>query len=188
MRIIAGHYKGRTLQTVRDLTVRPTTDRAKQTIFDILTNRVDFSGARILDLFAGSGGLGLEALSRGAATVTFIEQSRKVLAMLEANVRALGVESKCSLHVADAFWFLKSAATSFDVIFCDPPYRLEAIGRLPEAIYDSAVSRDGTYVVMEHHRKSVIALSETNYEILRKPFGQTTVLILKTLKPLLTAA
>jgi 16S rRNA (guanine966-N2)-methyltransferase len=188
MKIIAGHYKGRALKTVRDLSVRPTASRAKQTIFDILSNRIDFGGARVLDLFAGSGSLGLEALSRGAAVVTFVENSKKVLAMLEANARAIGVENKCTLHPADVFWFLKNSTSSFDLIFCDPPYKLETIGKLPNTIYDSAVSRDGTYVVMEHHRKSVIDLSETKYEILRKPFGQTTVLILRTLKPLMTAA
>jgi 16S rRNA (guanine966-N2)-methyltransferase len=188
MKIIAGHYKGRVLKTVRDLSVRPTASRVKQTVFDILSNRIDFNGARVLDLFAGSGSLGLEALSRGAAVVTFVENSKKVLALLETNVRSIGVESKCTFHPADVFWFLKNSSSSFDLVFCDPPYKLETIGQLPNTIYDSSVSRDGTYVVMEHHQKSNIELSDTNYEILRKSFGQTTLLVLKTHKPLMTAA
>jgi 16S rRNA (guanine(966)-N(2))-methyltransferase RsmD len=184
MRIIAGDFRGRSLESVRDLSVRPTTDRAKQTIFDILTNRVDFSGLDVLDLFAGSGSLGLEAISRGANSVTFIDKSRKSLEVLEKNVASLKCKSQCSVYQADVFWYLKNVKRVYDLVFTDPPYKLENISVLPNTIYDSGAVRDGSYVVMEHSRESMIELNNQKYEIHRKQFGQTTVLILKAIVPL----
>jgi len=183
MRIIAGEFRGRSLESVRDLSVRPTTDRAKQTIFDILSNRIDFNGLDVLDLFAGSGSLGLEALSRGVKSVTFIDKARKSLKVLEKNVASLGCESRCSIYQADVFWYLKNINRAFDLVFTDPPYKLENIGMLPNAIYDSGILQNDTYVVMEHSRESVIELDEQKYEILKKAFGQTAVLILKAIVP-----
>ena len=180
MRIIAGQYRGRTLSTVRDLSVRPTTDRAKQTIFDILSNRLDFEGIEVLDLFAGSGSLGLEAISRGASSVTFVDKAQQSLRALEANIDSLGCEERCTAYTADVFWFLRNTRKSFDLIFVDPPYRLERIEELPHAIYESPVVKEGTIVVMEHSKESQVEPSETEYDITRKPFGQTTVLILQT--------
>jgi len=183
MRIIAGDFRGRLLQSVRDLSVRPTTDRAKQTIFDILTNRISFVGLDVLDLFAGSGSLGLEAVSRGIKTVTFIDKSRKSIGVLEKNIASLGCEAQCSVYQADVFWYLKNIHKTFDLIFVDPPYSLENIGTLPNAIYDSGSVHESTYIVMEHSKQSAIMLDEQKYEILKKPFGQTTVLILKAIVP-----
>jgi 16S rRNA (guanine966-N2)-methyltransferase len=178
MRIIAGNFRGRSIESVRDLSVRPTTDRAKQTIFDILTNRIVFDDLEVLDLFAGSGSLGLEAISRGVKSVTFIDKSRKSLDVLEKNVISLGCKSQCSIYQADVFWYLKNINRLYDLVFVDPPYKLENIGLLPNAVYDSGVLHNGSYVVMEHSRESKIELDENKYEIIKKPFGQTTVLIL----------
>lgn len=179
MRIIAGRFRGRPLNTVRDLSVRPTTDRAKQTIFDILTNRLEFEGIEVLDLFAGSGSLGLEAISRGARHSIFVDRSPQSLQVLEANIETLGCQTQCSVYPAEVFWFLKNTRRSFDVVFVDPPYRLERITELPEAIYTSPVVKDGTFVVMEHSKESPVEPSESMYEITRKPFGQTTVLVMQ---------
>jgi 16S rRNA (guanine966-N2)-methyltransferase len=179
MRIIAGNYRGRILASPRDRSVRPTTDRAKQTIFDILANRVEFEGLSVLDLFAGTGSLGLEAISRGVASVTFVDSSRDSLALLRKNVEALGCQDRCTDYQADVFWYLKNIRRQFDLVFVDPPYKLENIGSLPRTIYEAGVLKPRTYVVMEHSRESVIDLDENVYEIERRPFGQTTVLILK---------
>jgi len=183
MRIIAGSFRGRLIETVHDLSVRPTTDRAKQTIFDILTNRIVFDDLEVLDLFAGSGSLGLEAISRGARNVTFIDKSRNSLEVLEKNTASLGCKSQCTLYQADVFWYLKNIKRAYDLIFVDPPYKLDNIGLLPNAVYDSGAVRNGSYVVMEHSRESIIELDENKYEILKKPFGQTTVLILTAVIP-----
>ncbi|MCX6134085.1 MAG: 16S rRNA (guanine(966)-N(2))-methyltransferase RsmD [Ignavibacteriales bacterium] len=179
MRIIAGQYRGRTLSTVRDLSVRPTTDRAKQTIFDILSNRLDFDGIEVLDLFAGSGSLGLEAVSRGAAHVTFVDKAQQTLRVLESNVTTLGCSDQCTAYTADVFWYLKNTRKAFDLVFVDPPYRLERIEELPNAIYESPIVKEGTYVVMEHSKESQVIVSDLMYDVTRKPFGQTTVLIMQ---------
>jgi 16S rRNA (guanine966-N2)-methyltransferase len=181
MRIIAGNFRGRIIETVKDHSVRPTTDRAKQTIFDILSTRIDFEGTDVLDLFAGSGSLGLEALSRGAQNITFVDKSRKSLDMIERNISSLGCSGNCNVYQADVFWYLKNMKKVYDMVFADPPYKLENIGILPDAIYDSGMVRNGTFVVMEHSRESIVDLDEKKYEIIRKPFGQTIVLILKAL-------
>ena len=183
MRIIAGEFRGRLIESVNDMSVRPTTDRAKQTIFDILTNRIDFDGLDVLDLFAGSGSLGLEAISRGVNSVTFIDKARKSLEVIEKNAASLGCQARCSVYQADVFWYLKNIHRKYDLVFTDPPYKLENIGIIPNAIYESGFLSDGTYVVMEHSRESAIELDEQKYEILKKPFGQTTVLILKAIVP-----
>lgn len=180
MRIIAGIHRGRILASPRDRSVRPTTDRAKQTIFDILTNRIVFEGLQVLDLFAGTGSLGLEAISRGAGSVTFVDSSRDSLALLKKNVDALHCQDRCTLYQADVFWYLKNTQTRYDVVFADPPYRLEKIGTIPTALQQSGVLNNRAFVVMEHSRESVIELDEKIYDILTKPFGQTTVLILQT--------
>lgn len=179
MRIIAGIHRGRILISPRDHSVRPTTDRAKQTIFDILTNRIEFDGLQVLDLFAGTGSLGLEAISRGAASVTFVDNARDSQTLLQKNVAALHCEDRCSMYQADVFWYLKNTQSRYDLVFADPPYRLERIGTIPTALHDSGVLKEGAFVVMEHSRESVIELNENMYDILRKPFGQTTVLILE---------
>ncbi len=160
--------------------VPPTTDRAKQTIFDILSNRLNFDGIEVLDLFAGSGSLGLEAISRGAKSAVFVDKATQSLRVLEANIDTLGLTDQCTAYSADVFWFLKSISRSFDLVFVDPPYRLERIEELPNAIFDSRAVKEGALVVMEHSKESQIQLSDSMYDITRKAFGQTTVLILKT--------
>ena len=186
MRIIAGAFRGRSLITVRDLSIRPTTDRAKQMIFDVLSNRIAFENIEVLDLFSGSGSLGLEAISRGARHVTFVDRSPKSLAVLEKNIATLGCVTKCIVRQADVFWYLKNVGRTYDLVFADPPYKLENIGILPNAIYNSGVVRNGTYIVMEYSRESKIDLDDRKYELIRKPFGHTTVLILKAILPSMT--
>lgn len=183
MRIIAGKYRGRLLSTVHDLSIRPTTDRAKQTIFDILSNRLAFDGIDVLDLFAGSGSLGLEALSRGAKSVTFVEKVRTSIAVLEKNIAAIGCGDQVTIHPADVFWFLKNAHREYDLIFADPPFNLETIGTIPAVVASSKAAREGTYVVLEYGKANPVSVSDKLYESVQKQFGQTTVLILKTLNP-----
>ncbi len=179
MRIIAGTYRGRILASPRDRSVRPTTDRAKQTIFDILGNRVEFDGLHVLDLFSGTGSLGLEAISRGVSSVTFVDSSRDSLDILRRNIKALDCEKQCTLYQADVFWYLKNTRSHFDLVFIDPPYKLPTIGTLPTAVHESAILNDHGMIVMEHSRESTINLDEEAYDVTRKPFGQTTVLILR---------
>src|SRR5580765_2688155 len=123
MRIIAGKYRGRKLKSPPSVAARPTSDRLRETLFNILAPRIE--GARVLDLCAGTGAVGIEALSRGASHVTFVDQSRKMCALIEANVDALEVDrEELEIITADATEFLrrhvKKKELSFDVVFFDP--------------------------------------------------------------------
>ncbi|HLE33524.1 MAG TPA: 16S rRNA (guanine(966)-N(2))-methyltransferase RsmD [Bacteroidota bacterium] len=182
MRIIAGTLRGRILAAPRDRSVRPTTDRVKQSIFDMLATRMDLEGIEVLDLFSGSGSLGLEALSRGAAAATFVDTSRDSLSLLEKNIRSLGLDDRTTVHQAEVFWFLKNLRRPYDLVFADPPFALERIGELPTAISTSGVLKPGTYVVMEHGKDAAVDVPGESFELLRKMFGQTVVLIMKSMQ------
>jgi 16S rRNA (guanine(966)-N(2))-methyltransferase RsmD len=175
MRIITGIYKGRTLQTVRDNSVRPATDRVKGTIFNVLQNRLDLNGARVLDLFAGSGSLGFEALSRGAAHVTFVDLQRSALAMIERNAEALGCIEECDIFEDDAHSFLRRAPAPFDLIFADPPYAWEGIGMLPSDILAAGLLRKQGFLIIEHSKQAAFAPGGSYEVAVCKEFGNTRV-------------
>jgi 16S rRNA (guanine966-N2)-methyltransferase len=117
MRIVAGVYGGRRIQAPPGKATRPTSDRVREALFSILG---DVKGLRVLDLFAGSGALGIEALSRGAAEAVFVDNDPRAVAAIERNVTELGASG--SVHRRDAFAWLKAADTTFDLVFADPPY------------------------------------------------------------------
>lgn len=122
MRIISGHWRSRTLVAPKGDTTRPTADRTRETLFSMLTSRLgSFEDLQVLDLFAGSGALGLEALSRGAAACTFVEQDRAALDALEANIAKLGAKAQCDVRKASVL-SLGPARAAFDLILMDPPY------------------------------------------------------------------
>ena len=123
MRIVGGKYKGRVLTAPKGDGTRPTTDRTRESLFNILSNTIDFNGLRVLDLFSGTGALGLEALSRGAASVVFVEKANAALAALKRNVDALAITEATQIVRGDATT-LRSLETDkpFDLVFADPPY------------------------------------------------------------------
>src|SRR5581483_2437511 len=129
IRIIAGEFKGRRLKTPATTAIRPTADRVREAWFSILQRAV--RGARVLDLFAGSGALGLEALSRGAVWADFVEVHRLALAALKANIKALKVEDRTAIHRVDALKFAERLHPGqYDVAFADPPYAGQQAPRL----------------------------------------------------------
>ena len=129
MRIVAGEFGGRRLATPRDTRVRPTADRVREAWMSILAE--DLPGARVLDLYAGSGALGLEALSRGAASADFVELNPPSLRALEANVAGLGVGDRVRVHRGDALRFAERLGPgAYDVAFADPPYSRDDAARL----------------------------------------------------------
>ena len=156
MRIIAGQFRGRKLKGPPSLQTRPTSDRLRETLFNILAPRID--GARFLDLCAGSGAVGIEALSRGAAHVTFVDRSRKMCALIEANLAALAIpENKFEIVCSETTEFLRrqgKKAELFEIIFYDPPYSTDY-----EAVMDytgghvGLLLADGALMIVEHHRK-----------------------------------
>ena len=151
MRILAGIYRGRTLKTVPDLTVRPATGRVRQTVFDMLTHRLDFEGLRVLDLFAGSGSLGFEALSRGAAHVTFVEQDRDAAWFLGQNAGALGCEGNVEILQMDALGALEAAPEGrYGLVFADPPYSYPGTAEIPARVLRTGRLARGGYLLIEH--------------------------------------
>lgn len=131
MRIVAGEFGGRRLVMPRDARVRPTSDRVREAWMSILAAALP--GARVLDLFAGSGALGLEALSRGAVHAEFVELGSASIKALAANIATLGVEGRCEVHKGDAVRFTELLPPGrYDVVFADPPYDHAAAARLVE--------------------------------------------------------
>jgi 16S rRNA (guanine966-N2)-methyltransferase len=129
MRIVAGEFGGRRLVVPRDARVRPTADRVREAWMSILAESLP--GARVLDLFAGSGALGLEALSRGAATAEFVELNAPSIRALRENIGTLGLEARCTVHRGDALRFAERLPPAeFDVAFADPPYAHDTAARL----------------------------------------------------------
>ena len=158
LRIVAGKYRGRRLKSPPSLQTRPTSDRLRETLFNVLAPRI--KGARFLDLCAGSGAVGIEALSRGTAHATFVDQSRGRCSLIEGNLEALGVdEGVVDVVSAEALEFLrrraKKAAGSFDLIFYDPPYATDyevALNYVGE--HAERLLAEGGVVIVEHHHKN----------------------------------
>ena len=140
IRIIAGDFKGRRLKTPAGDSVRPTADRVREAWFSILQRSI--RGARVLDLFAGSGALGLESLSRGATTVEFVELNRFALSALKANIKTLQVDDRAMVHRLDALRFAERLHPGqYDVAFADPPYAGDQAARLVAMFRVTAFAR-----------------------------------------------
>ena len=158
MRVIAGTYRGRTLKAPPGDATRPTSDRVREALFSILTTQTP--GARVLDLFAGSGALGLEALSRGADSVTFVDDAQPAIKAIHANLQALSATATVKRN--DALRFLSAASSSgaqYDLVFLDPPYRhAERLAPpLSEAL--PAVLAPGAVVVAESDKRAPLTLT-----------------------------
>lgn len=147
MRIVGGLYRSRELVAPRGQKTRPTSDRVREALFSMLTSQQDFAGLRVLDLFAGTGALGLEALSRGAQSAVFVEQDRAALRALSHNVGALGVEAQVRVL---ALPVEKAAARvgAVDLVFADPPYDVVSRGALATVLQDYRAL--GARWVVEH--------------------------------------
>jgi len=147
VRIITGVYRGRTLRVPKDRRVRPTSDRVREAWFSILGETI--RDARVLDLCAGSGALGLEALSRGAAAVDFVERARPPLRALRSNIDALGVQSQTRVHETDALRFVLGLTRGeYDVALADPPYATELAKDVVAAFRSTPFAR---ILSVEHH-------------------------------------
>lgn len=123
MRIISGIFKGRFINVPQSKDIRPTTDRVRETLFNLLNNRIDFDGIEVLDFYSGSGSLGLECISRGAKQVTFIERNFQIYKNLLENIKSLGVENQCKVIKSEAIDYSKRLSEKqYDLILADPPF------------------------------------------------------------------
>ena len=149
MRIISGTYGGRRLSPPKNITARPTTDFAKESLFNLLNNRLDFEGIDMLDLFAGTGGIGIECVSRGARSVTAVEIAHVQQNWIIACCKQLGIRN-LSVIRGDVFKFLNACRTKYDLIFADPPYALEQLPALPDIILGISPLKEKGWLVIEH--------------------------------------
>ena len=176
MRIIAGRLRRRVLRAPKGYLTRPTSDRTRESIFNLLTSRRDLDGARVLDLFAGTGALGLEAISRGAATAAFVEKQPHVLKFARLNADDLDVAAQCWFLRADAVAYLnRYNGPPFDIVFADPPYDLAALPDLPDLAVPH-LNPDGLFV-LEHDAR--LAFDDHPRLDVSRPYGRTIVSIFR---------
>jgi 16S rRNA (guanine(966)-N(2))-methyltransferase RsmD len=149
MRIITGQYKGRHFDIPRTFKARPTTDFAKENIFNVLNGYIDFDGSAALDLFAGTGSISLEMLSRGCAPVVSVEADRDHAAFIDQCMKKIGTTDNILIR-GDVFRFLKKCHEQFDFIFADPPYALEELATLPSLVLGNDLLKPDGIFVLEH--------------------------------------
>ena len=149
MRIITGLYKGRHFEIPRSFKARPTTDFAKENIFNVINGYVDLEGMTALDLFSGTGSISLELLSRGCSSVVSVEADRDHARFISQCMKKLGTDANILIR-GDVFRFLKSCHQQFDFIFADPPYALEQLPTIPALIFEYNLLKDDGLLVFEH--------------------------------------
>ena len=151
MRIITGIYKGRHFEVPRTFKARPTTDFAKENIFNVLNGYIDLEGATALDLFSGTGSITLELLSRGCSRVVSIEQDRDHHRFIKQCLESLSLSQGTALPIrGDVFRFVRSCKQQFDFIFADPPYALKELPAIPGLILEKGLLKEGGVFVFEH--------------------------------------
>ncbi|MBE7028235.1 MAG: 16S rRNA (guanine(966)-N(2))-methyltransferase RsmD [Ruminococcaceae bacterium] len=177
VRVISGSARGKKLISPPDDRVRPTLDRVKESIFNMIAFSVP--GAKVLDLFAGSGALGIEALSRGAESAVFVDKSRDSLLVAEENLKITSLSGRAECINCEFDNFLKSCTKSFDLIFLDPPY---ADGLLDEAlrlIFEKKLLNNGGYIICESDGKPEFVPDETLFSVHRlKHYGRVQIILL----------
>lgn len=152
MRIISGKFKGRRITPPQNITARPTTDFAKESLFNLLNNRIDLEDIDVLDLFSGTGSISLECVSRGAREVIAIEMAQRQADFIRKTCTQLNI-SNIRLLRTDVFHFLESCKIQFDFIFADPPYDLPALPTLPQIIFERGLLKEEGVFVLEHPEK-----------------------------------
>lgn len=181
MRIIRGKYGRRRFDVPTNITARPTTDFARENIFNVLENMVDFEedAPRALDLFAGTGAVSFELLSRGCSSVTSVEKASTQAAFIRKVARELKAENEHHLVKGDVFRFLATARGSYDIIFADPPYDLPEFDQVPAKVLSSDLLLPGGLFILEHSAKRDYsslpwfaghrAYGSVNFSIFRRP-------------------
>ena len=177
MRVIAGTQKGRRLHSPKGPGIRPTADRVKEALFSILGSRI--AGARFLDLYAGTGAIGIEALSRGARHVTFVEPDRSALRVLRANLALCGLEAAADIQACSAEAFLRRTMKGlppYDILFADPPYRTDTARELWAMLAETDVAAPDALIVLEHSSKLAVPAGHRRLNVLRQyRYGDTTL-------------
>jgi 16S rRNA (guanine966-N2)-methyltransferase len=183
MRIISGTSKGRKLVTPKRYSLRPTSDRVKESLFNILGGEVE--GKVVLDLFAGTGNLGIEALSRGAKRVIFVEKGRQALRLIETNLNQFGLADRSEIlpkDVTRAIGILKQRGECFDLILMDPPYEKGLIQRTLMKFNTHPIYHGDSILVIEHNRREPLPRALEGWNLIRQQKIGDTLLSFLTLQ------
>ncbi|MCC8088406.1 MAG: 16S rRNA (guanine(966)-N(2))-methyltransferase RsmD [Rikenellaceae bacterium] len=151
MRIISGKFKGRIITPPNNLRARPTTDFAKENLFNVLANACELENAEVLDLFSGTGSISFEFISRGALSVTSVELNTVHYNFIKSTAVKLGMDNLYPVK-ANAFLYIKSCKRKFDIIFADPPYDLNGSETLPDLIFENELLNEEGILIMEHSK------------------------------------
>lgn len=183
MRVIAGDRKGHALKAVPSNDTRPTTDKIKESLFSIIGPY--FDGEKVLDLFAGSGGLGIEALSRGAGEAVFIDQAISAVKTIQTNLKSVRLDKQASVYRNDwqrALKLLHQSEKQFDLVFLDPPYKLHALEKIIQTLEEQALLADGAVIVAEHEKAEMLPDQIANCGLIREVAYGITILSIYSYK------
>lgn len=177
MRIITGRARGLQLTTPKNMDVRPTADRVKESVFNIIGSKI--IGAKVLDLFAGTGNLGLESWSRGAEAITFIDESKESLRLVESNIAKCRAQADCTVikgNAVNVIDRLYRQGQRFDFAFCDPPYNKGWLDKIAAALQAAPLFKEGGYLIVERACHEEITLLPQEYELVRsEKYGETLI-------------
>ena len=177
MRIISGLRRGMKLSSLDGLDTRPTTDRVKENVFNIIS--FSLPCGNVLDLFAGSGALGIEAISRGSSHCTFVESNKNAIKIIKQNIESASFSDKCDILMSDAVSYLKSCSNTFDLIFLDPPYNKGFLTPVFKTIAERKLLNPGGVIVCETELSGE-TVSDTNFECIKQAkYGKTIISIFK---------
>jgi 16S rRNA (guanine966-N2)-methyltransferase len=156
LRIIAGKYKGRIIEISRNFKGRPTTDYARESLFNILNNSIDFETVSVLDLFGGSGSISFEFASRGCPSIDVVDVDSRTLKTIDEMVAKLGISGMRTIH-SDYVRYLKSCRKKYDIIFADPPYAMKELPELPDRVMNSSLLNKEGRFILEHPKDYVFS-------------------------------
>ena len=180
MRIISGRLRGKKLHTFKGTDIRPTSDRTREAIFSILSDRIP--GAHVLDLFAGSGAMGIEALSRQAAAATFVDKAQPAIDLIKKNIRACGLEARARIvkwDIRRSLACLDAWQPPFDLIFLDPPYGQKLADPALSHLINAGAMAPDACLVLEHGRIEELVLPRNHFQLNdRRRYGKTLVSVL----------
>jgi 16S rRNA (guanine966-N2)-methyltransferase len=151
LRIIGGSYKGRRINPPSNFKARPTTDFAREGLFNILNNRVDFESVVVLDLFSGTGSISYEFASRGAVMVHMVEKDLRHISGIKKIIKEIGLQNIKPIHI-DVRAYLKTCSIKYDIVFADPPYELSWLEEVPDLVTQAGVIKDDGFFILEHPR------------------------------------
>lgn len=175
MRIITGKLKGRRIPTFRGEDIRPTSDRAKEGMFGVISARRDFEGLQVMDLFAGTGNLGFEAISRGASHLISVESDGEAARLIESSAEKFGIMDQVEVVTFPVEHYIKQHPQPFDLIFADPPYDFPELPELVDHILEHGWLNDDGWLILEHDRRH--DFSPHPHCVFSKPYGRTIVTI-----------